>query len=92
MHDELLKLRERLALNLVQLQSLVAKKHGMGDLKGLSPADYQRVCSMTEKLFEIWEEAEGDCDPITHDDAAFNKLARERYEIEQQIFDATGSS
>ena len=44
-----------------------AKKHGMGNLDDLAPADYQRVQTITGNLLEMWEEGEHE-EGFAHDD------------------------
>lgn len=85
MVDKLVHLRVRLAMNTVQIQMLVAKKNGMGDLVDLSPADYQRLDALIENCFATWKEAESEGDPPSQDDGTFNKLALARREIQMQI-------
>ena len=91
MDDQLLKLRAQLTAKKVQIQSLIAKKHGMGAFADLSPANYKRVEVLTNGYLEMWEEANREGNPATQGDEAFNTLARELHEIQKQI-DATDSS
>ena len=85
MVNKLLHLRNRLAVNTVQIQRLVAKKNGMSSLSDLSPADYQRLDILIENCFAIWKEAESEGNPSSQDDGAFNKLLLDRREIQMQI-------
>ena len=89
--DETLSLRAQLAVKKIQIQKFVAKKHGMGNLTDLSPADYLRVASLTDNYLEIWEEAFGEGHPDTQGTDTFHTLAREHHEIQKQI-EATDSS
>ena len=47
MKDELLDLRQRLHINRAQIEEVVAKKHGIGDLISRSPGDHMRVRTLT---------------------------------------------
>ena len=58
MVEKLLKLRQQFQVKTLQIEALVAKKHGMGNLDDLAPADYQRVQTITGNLLETWEEGE----------------------------------
>ena len=84
MVEKLLKLRQQFHVKTLQIEALVAKKHGMGNLDDLAPADYQRVQTITGNLLEMWEEGEHEAG-FVHDDTSFNKLAQERHDIEEQI-------
>ena len=39
----------QLVLKIMQIQAVVAKQHGMGDLKDLSPGEYESVRDLTAK-------------------------------------------
>jgi demethoxyubiquinone hydroxylase (CLK1/Coq7/Cat5 family) len=56
MTDTLLGLRQRLKVNTMEIEHLVAK-HYMGELKELSPDDYVRLKNISEKLLLQWAEA-----------------------------------
>jgi hypothetical protein len=83
--DQLLKLRAQLTAKKIQIQAFVAKKHGMGALKDLSPEDFERVEHLTDSYLEIWEEAHREGHPATQEAGTFNTLARECHEIQKQI-------
>ena len=57
MTDTLLGLRQRLKVNTMEIEHLVAKEHNMGELKELSPDDYVRLKNISEKLLLQWAEA-----------------------------------
>jgi hypothetical protein len=59
----------------------------MSDLKDMDLAVYQRLTSHVEKLLEEWEEAVHEGTVSGDEKSPFVKLARERFEIEQQIAD-----
>ena len=67
MVEKLLKLRQQFHVKTLQIEALVAKKHGMGNLDDLAPADYQRVQTITGNLLEMWEEGEHE-EGFVHDD------------------------
>ena len=53
MADDLLQLRQRLHLNRLQIEAVVAGKH-LDDLKNLSAAEYRRVTALSENLLREW--------------------------------------
>jgi hypothetical protein len=76
---------KRLALKTIEMHDVVAKLHGMGDLKDISPAEYESVRDLTEKFYEAWKEAKDEGILVGVADVPFNKLAAERFEIEQAL-------
>ena len=85
-------LLDQLMLKQVEFQRLLANRLGMGDLKDLSPANLRRAEELAEKYLEIWKEADGEDDPLTHVNDAFNTLAREYHDLKKQIDDIPASS
>jgi len=83
---------DQLTLKQVEVQSLVAKRLGMGDLKDLSPANLRRAEELAEKYLDIWKEANDEGDPLTQIDDAFNTLACEYHDLKKQIDDTPSSS
>ena len=90
MKDELLDLRQRLHINRAQIEEVVAKKHGIGDLISRSPGDHMRVRTLTEKLLAEWEEAKDEGGLDLDELGRFNELAAERSEINRQLRDIQG--
>jgi hypothetical protein len=84
MGDKPFTLRARIEAKTIEIQALVARKHGMGELKDLSAPDRQLVEAFTRKFLEIWEEAYREGDPATQGDDAFNILARELLELNRR--------
>ena len=82
---KLTTLQDRLAVKKIQIQKLVAKQYGLGELINLSPAAYERLGLLTQTLLGEWNEADREGAPSSLEDGPFNKLAREYFEIQKQI-------
>jgi hypothetical protein len=80
-------LRKKLAANTLQIEALVADKHGWSSLDSLTPAEYERVQKLAEQMLDAWEDAAADGDPAVDEDVPFNRLARDRLEILKQLED-----
>ena len=84
MNDTLPRLRQRLKINTMEIEQLVAKEHNMGELNELSPDDYVRLKNISEKLLLQWAEAQHER-LERGDDSPFNRLAAEHFELQQKL-------
>ena len=83
--EEKLNLLAKLAAKKVEIQALVAKSQRMVTFSDFTPISYKRLEALTEENLEDWYAAYRDGDPAAQDDAAFNRLAREYYEIKKRL-------
>jgi hypothetical protein len=69
----------------MQIEAFIAKAHGMGELKSLSTADYDRVRAIAEDWLRHWNLAreEGALDPRGEEE--LHKLAHERRVILEKL-------
>lgn len=87
MKDDLFKLRQQLAVNTVQIELLVARKHGVDLLKTASPAEYQTIRDLTGKLLDLWKDAKDEGVPEVADPVRFNELAAAHHDLKRRISD-----
>jgi len=57
MEDNLAELRCRLDEKTTEIEAFIAREQGMGDIRAMSPADYEQLQRDVEELLEQWEEA-----------------------------------
>jgi hypothetical protein len=80
-----IRLLAKLTAKRIEIQAIVAKNHHMGKLSELSPMDFGRLEVLTDEGLQGWELAHRNGDPATRDDAAFNRLARQYFEIKNEL-------
>ena len=68
------RLQAELTAKKIEIQALVAKKHGKGSLSQVSADDYQRLEILTAKYLDMWDEASREGHEARRGDEAFNKL------------------
>jgi hypothetical protein len=82
--NEMEVLQRGLAAKTREIEALVAKQQGLGDLNAMDSTDYDRLRIYVEELIYKWQEAKVQA-PESNSDTPVNRLIAEREEIEQQI-------
>jgi Ribonuclease G/E len=90
MEDKLAELRRRLDEKTTEIEAFIAREQGMGDIRAMSPSDYEQLQRDVEELLEQWEEAAPEEGYGTPEDSQLDKLISERFEIEQKILVVSG--
>jgi phage terminase small subunit len=85
MEDKLAELRRSLDEKTTEIEAFIAREQGMGDIRAMSPADYEQLQRDVEELLEQWKEAAPEEGYGTPEDSQLDKLISERFEIEQKI-------
>ena len=86
--NEMEVLQRKLATKTREIEALVAKEQGFGDLDAMVSIDHARLQAYVEELIYKWQEK--NVRPSgSNPDTAINRLIAEREEIEQQIVEPT---
>jgi hypothetical protein len=82
--NEMEVLQHKLATKTREIEALVAKERGFGDLDAMASTDHARLQAYVEGLMYQWQEK--NVRPSgSNPDTAINRLIAEREDIEQQI-------
>jgi hypothetical protein len=68
-----------------QIESLIAEEENLGDVNEMTGPERDRLTLKVEQLFEQWKKEKHELGRAATGSVAFNKLAQERFDIEQQI-------
>jgi len=71
-----------------QIEALVALEQNLGPVETISEDAKERLKSHVDKLLEEWEKEKKEDGIVPTGSVAFNKLAREHFDLQQQILNA----
>lgn len=85
---ELRRVHEHLVAKRSEIEVLIAKEQNLGPVEELSGPAYERLKAQVDQLLEEWEKEKVEAGRAATGSEAFNRLAQEHFDIEQQILDA----
>ena len=71
-----------------EIEALTAEEQNLGPVETLADPIKERLKSLVDQLLEQWEKEKNENGIVATGSVAFNKLAQEHFELEQQILDA----
>ncbi len=85
---ELRGVHEHLVAKRSEIEVLIAKEQNLGPVEELSGPACERLKAQVDQLLEEWEKEKVEAGRAATGSEAFNRLAQEHFDIEQQILDA----
>jgi hypothetical protein len=85
---KLKEVHEELVAKTREIQELIAEEQQFGPLDAMTDSEYERLRSHVDQLLQEWEKEKNEDGRAVTGSVAFNRLAQERFAIEQQILDA----
>jgi hypothetical protein len=85
---ELRGVHEHLVAKRSEIEVLIAEEQNLGPVEAMAGPAYERLKSQVDQLLEEWENEKKEVGRAATGSVAFNKLAQEHFDIEQQILDA----
>ena len=85
---ELRGVHEHLVAKRSEIEVLIAEERNLGPVEAMSGPAYESLKSQVDRLLEEWENEKREAGRAATGSVAFNKLAQEHFDIEQQILDA----
>jgi hypothetical protein len=71
-----------------EIEVLIADEQNLGSIDAMSSPAKERLKSQVARLLEQWEKERNEDGHAATGSVAFNKLAQQHFDIEQQILDA----
>jgi hypothetical protein len=85
---QLREVHEQLVATKGAIEALVAEERKLGPVEAMTDAQKEDLGMTVEALLEKWEEAKLEEGFSGHADTPFNRLAQERFDLEQEILNA----
>lgn len=71
-----------------EIEALIAEEQNLGSVEAMTRPTLEHLKSQVDQLLEEWEREKNEDGLAATGSVAFNKLAQEHFDLEQQILDA----
>jgi hypothetical protein len=85
---ELKSVHQKLVVKRSEIEALVAEEQNMGPIETMTDVAKEHLKSKVDQLLDEWEKEKIEDGVVATGSAAFNKLAQEHFDFEQQILQA----